>query len=259
MVSFQTDVEQNKGRRVSNEIELSSMITAVVKLSDAEVQERITKLCKLAQAVYWELAQLLNEVIRRKLYVSWGYASFDDYCGRGLGFTERKGFYLVSVFRAIQQTALTMDDIKGVEWNKLQKLSKLAKVGVLKEPNKAREWIDTAKKHTAKDLDEKVKEELRKPSNPNAPSPDEPLTVLSFGLYPEQAKNVEEALSRAKIIAESDSRGHLLDCVCLAFNAESWSTKQHNVVKLCKDIERIFNVRIAVVSASGEILYGDVK
>jgi len=65
-----------------------SCLSAVSKLSDRELLTRVTTLARRERETTLSILLHLNEVYRRRLYLSLGYRSLFDYCVRHLGYSR---------------------------------------------------------------------------------------------------------------------------------------------------------------------------
>ena len=87
-------------------------------------------------------------------------------------------------------------------------------------------------------------------------NPPETIHRITIGLYDEQFKNYERAMRAASALAESDKTGHLLDMICLEFNAQYASKEGGDRLKAIKRyvamMERVFGVRVIVIDPDSD-------
>ena len=84
--------------------------------------------------------------------------------------------------------------------------------------------------------------------------PQEPLTKLTFCVFPAQAENIQAALKVAEYEASSSSQGHLLDCICTEYLAGKADTGDavtdaaSRLARIIENIQRAFGVKLSVKS-----------
>lgn len=129
------------------------------------------------------------------------------------------------------------------------------------------EWVEKAKKLSAAQLAEEAKAYLqaRKEAEKTGTSVEkteevEKLATLSFKLFEGQLGTVNAALERAKELAHSDKKGHLLELICqdwLATNDAMRGDKKKNVASYLRKFEKLLGIRIVAIDTEAqEIICG---
>lgn len=87
----------------------ANIVTAVAKLSDADLLRRVTVLARRDRHVTVELIAHLAELDRRKLYRELGYGSLFSYCTEALGLSEHATFNRIEAARASRSYPAILD------------------------------------------------------------------------------------------------------------------------------------------------------
>lgn len=148
-----------------------------------------------------DLIELLQKIESEKIFIGLGYSSMHQYCVRGLTLTDAQAYSFIGVSRACAnvpelKAAISSGDIGANTAIKM--------VSVLnREPSKARQWIELAKKLPQKELEREVAK-----TNPDVPLREtiKPLSQnineVRFGLSHEY----ERKLTRCREIANQKRR-----------------------------------------------------
>jgi hypothetical protein len=135
-----------------------------------------------------------------------------------------------------------------------KELAPLAKVGGVTEKN-IDSWIKKAKLQPVHQFAQEVKA-AREAHVSGTTNPPETIHRITIGLYDEQFKNYERAMRAASVLAESDKTGHLLDMICLEFNAQYANKEGGDRLKAIKRyvamMERVFGVRVIVIDPDSD-------
>jgi len=241
---------------VPDEVDLES-------LSSEEVRDRARALYFASRVLNVALAETLDHIIKKSFYNDYGWNSFDEYCEKELGMPGRQGYTYVQIFRSLRDnTPLTKEEMGTISTTKANSLRKLADAGLLKDEDTAKEWLETAQDLSLEQVKEQVNQALETAvadKKTERPTPDHPVKILRFPLFAEQLAVWQEAEARARTIAESDKPGHLLACICTAFNAEAWDGRKESLSKLCLSLERTFGVKVIALEPGDDVrvLYGE--
>jgi len=246
--------------------ELLPGVPAVIDLtalSSDDLRARAKALYFASRVLNVALAETLDFIIEEKKYSDWGFDSFKEYCESEIGMPAPQAYEYVKIFRSLRDnTPLSNEQMGSISTTKANNLKKLADAGLLQEKEKADEWLEHAQDLTLKQVKEQVDRALETASldrDAPPPSPDHPVKILHFPLFPEQLDVWEQAQSRARTIAESDKPGHILTCICTAFNAEAWDGRQESLAKLCMTLERTFGIKLIAFEPGEDsrVLYGE--
>lgn len=237
------------------------------------IRGRIIELKNEIDNAYFELAMRLHQVWNggkdgKPMYLQWGFHSWNEYVEKELDFAIRKAQYLISIwswFGVEVGDQSIIEKIRPLGWTKVKEL-----VGVVSAAN-ADEWIEKAKSMSSTQLADEARSVLKakKEAGENDATKGEggekqekveKLHHISFGLYDGQLGTVTAALDRAKELAGSDKKGHLLELICqdwLATNDAMRGTKKANVSKFMRKFEKLLGIRIVAIDPEAkEILCG---
>lgn len=211
---------------------------------------------------YIAFSKLLWKAVNGKvndepLYQVWGYATFDDYAETELGMKRGKAYYLAQIWGELHVHAQIPEaKIAEIDWSHAKELAPLAKAGGVTTKN-VNEWVKKAKLQPVHQFAQEVK--AAKAAHVSGTSePPETVYRITFGLFEEQHKNFQIALEGAKQIAESEKMGHLIDCICLEFNAQYAGQKKIDRKKAIKRyvamMERALSVRCIVLDPDDDTI-----
>jgi hypothetical protein len=249
-------------------VEAEQTPAIVTQEESASIRKQLVELKTRVESTYLEIGRLLADVRDKvtaggkPLWKTWGFDTFDRYCEEELGFRERKGFYLLSVYKSTLEGPLTSKAVEKLGSTKALILAPLATKGIMTKDN-SEEWVEKAKESTTDELRSMVKlatEESAKraESGGKKQTAPEEIQIFRVGLYKDQWDNLQVALKKAEALTGSDKIPWLLDCVCLGFNSEAFSNKTEALDEICKRVERIFGVQIIAISAKeDEVVFGD--
>jgi hypothetical protein len=223
-----------------------------------KVRKRIVELKKLVEDSYFEIGELLYEVFYAGYWKGWEYESFKQYVMDELGFHERKAQYLINIYKnLVVKAQVEPEKLEGVGWSKAKEIATVV------DKDNADEWVERAKESTVTELVSDVREAKAERGESNTGGTVERSHRLSFTLFDSQNDNVEAALKLASQIAESEKRGHLLDCIATSFQANvlgdrGESKRVSEMMRVVESLERTFGVKIIVIDPkSQKPLYGE--
>ena len=204
----------------------------------------------------------------KQLWSYWGFASFDEYCEREMGFRQRKGYHLLSIYKQCVSGPIPKADFEEIGWSKASILAPLVSSGVITGENVHR-WMDKAKEKTYDELramtklaktksEEKANEDSANGVEGSAAKVPEEIHIVRIPLYKDQFENYQVAMKKAETITGSDKTAWLMDCICLHFNSEACTTKTDSLDVLCRRLEQVFSVKIIALSdESKQVVFGE--
>lgn len=202
----------------------------------------------------WDLAVALADAYQADKYRAWGYDSFREYVEKELDWHIRKAQIMVQLqewFKGIPPNIQTW--IKSLGWGKAKILMRVVTT------ENAAEWRNRIEGKTLAEIEEMLKEGRQQGEGGSGGSGEVSASVtkkMTFALYPDQHRNVEMALDKAKEMAESDKTGHCLDLICTEFLSTHAGVK--NVKDYLSSVEKAIGFRlIAYDKASDSVIYGD--
>lgn len=134
-----------------------ALIKPEQKIDDVyQLDEEINNLVRLGNELIMELSSRLYRIKEESLFETLGYDSFNAY-------TESKGLNMkttlarINVYRTlVVEGGYTVDEIKDISWNKLQRILPEVRGKSKKE---ADEWVEKARQLSRSDLDMEKREE----------------------------------------------------------------------------------------------------
>ena len=262
-----------------------------MKVNEAQaLRSEILELKGDIEKTYYRMGSKLKMVSQNTLedgvplWKSWGFGSFDEYCERELGFRERKAYYLLDVFSAVEKGAFTESDVERLGWTKAATLAPLVNKGIITTEN-ASDWMEKVDGKTFNEIREMstnarakaatVASDARRTATAKGLDPEKAVTdavgklkvdeviipskspetvhVFRVGLPTEQWNVWQNALQKAKEITGSDKDPWLMECIAQSFLAECLNGREDLLETLLSRIETAYAVKILAVRHSGEI------
>jgi hypothetical protein len=219
----------------------------------AEERRLILSLRDKADDAIWDLAVALVDIYDGDKYRAWGYDSWREYVERELDWHIRKAQVMVQLQKWFKEIPANIQTwIKSLGWGKAKILQRVVTT------ENAAEWRARIEGKTLAEIEEMIKEEREsggEGGTGGGESEPDVARSMSFKLFPDQYKNVEMALEKAKDLAESDKPGHCLDLIATEF-----LSTHAGMVKLkdyLANVEKVVGVRIvAYDQTADEIRYG---
>ncbi|MGE3680673.1 MAG: HNH endonuclease [Bdellovibrionales bacterium] len=113
---------------------------------------RALDLSRMHRSLEWEIVQILQEVERTKLYKRLGCSSLFTYCVQSLGFTEAVAYAFISVARK----SLQVNELKVALQEQKLSVSKAHRLVSALTVGNARELIEFAATHSAREIEREV-------------------------------------------------------------------------------------------------------
>lgn len=240
-----------------------------------EMEKEALRLKTQAEKSYLDLAEVLAGIrgeFRKAQSMAeakreFGFETFDGWVEGSFGWKRRKALYLIAVWEKLHVAqGIPKGKIAEIEWTKAAALSRLADSGHLTKEN-VDKWADRAKEMGVDKLETVVTKTIEakgtvvehSPGNGEVPVR-EIVHVVRLGLYDGQYKNWLQALKTAAKMLESDKLPHLVDMICLEFNATHHPAdvdREIGIARICARVEELFEVKLVVIDPkSSEVLHG---
>jgi hypothetical protein len=208
---------------------------------------------------YFRLGELLYEVHYGGYWQEWGYDDFDSYLMDEVGFHHRKGMYFISIYKKLLiEAQVPKEKLEGIGWSKAKEVARVA------TKENAEEWVEKARESTVTELVNEVREtKAEEAAGDTGEGKVERAYRQNFTLFESQMGNLEEALKVAGKVAESDKKGHLLDCICTSFLAnvmedQGEGRRVSEMMRHVQNIERVFGVKVIVMDPKRDKpIYGE--
>lgn len=217
-----------------------------------KISARIQELKGSMEDHAFEVARLLWIVHTNELWRDKGYESFKEYSEKEFNFAERAGQYLRLIWETfavkLADKPEALIEVRPVGW------TKAATIAPVVDKYNFKEWIDSAKVNTVKDLAGKVKEEKNKrkqgkdPKNPLG-KPKEPSQHLGCTLKGEQIENVMSAIDKAKKIGGTNKVNQALNLICVEYsNSNVFAGDPNaNIAEVFQRTANVFGVLVMVM------------
>lgn len=214
------------------------------------------------------LAKDLWSTYHRKLYVKWGFKTFDEYITKEVGISKDYARRMRRVFSVFVLKC-------GIRPNELDVIGRSKAHVLLPVVDKfnARNWLSTAKTSTYDELVTKVRaakaasvEEVSEPTEPDSPLPggDKPIKLSSsspravstkssefvrrtFRLPEDSDTILDEALAEAQRITKSASDGFNLTCIAQQFlqhRMTETGKKDGRLKWFMRNLEEVYGIRL---------------
>jgi hypothetical protein len=209
--------------------------------SPAAIRARIKLLKEITERCYMRLARDLWQCFQKKLYVGYGYSSFDDYVATEVGISKDRSYKLRRIFSVL----VLKCDIKPSEIQVAER-SRVEMILPFVDRKNARDWLNAAKTLPYKALKNRtvVEASRRRGARPSATKPDGPATTTPIRLACESPRTGEvpeaqefhqrtfrlpddsdtlltEALAVAQRVTGSHSDSFNLTCIAQQFLAHN--------------------------------------
>lgn len=229
----------------------------------ADLRTKVLGLRESIDKSRWEMAECMFKIHDESIYQHWGYNSYDQWVSVEMGMTVRTAQYLTAIYNWFMNEIgeklssadrnKMIDGIRKLGWTKARCL-----VGVTNKDN-VHDWIKKAEGMSSTELESEAKRELAKIQG-HDPGAVDNMTNMSFRVADEQRTIVENALSVAENIADSNKKGHLLSLICQDFVASNMAKKGAPEKARGKYLDRIgaqFGVSVvAVDKETGKVVHG---
>lgn len=208
--------------------------------SPEAIRERIKVFKAVTERAYMGLAKDLFNCFHRKLYIGYGFSTFDDYVASEVGISKDRSYKLRRIFSVL----VLKCNIPPTEVEKAERTRVEMILGVVNREN-ARGWLSDAKTMPYKRLRNKLAVERaeRQPKTPNATKPDRPDTTTpvrlacesprassegateyvtrTFRLPTDADTLLDEGLGIAQRVTKSHSENFNLACIIQQFLAHN--------------------------------------
>lgn len=210
-------------------------------LTDEEKNQRkrVVDLRKQISQTFLSFAKELTEVHSSKLYQKFGFKTWKQYVEEEVDFNVRKADYLVSIANWIKSLPNGGEQWVGsLGWTKAKELTQVV------DSNNFHEWKEKVAGLSYREIKDLLNKNSKKSetieTGDEVEGNNEELHKKIFSLYRPQLKNLNEALTKAKSIAETSKDGHALDLICTSFLSDNVDSK--DLSSILSKIEKIFDV-----------------
>ena len=220
---------------------------------------RIDALDQLRAATYLEEGSCLDwmgtvTVDGRKGYAQLGFETFAEYC-ESKGMKKRRAEYLIQVWRTVRDGKISADYANMLGWSKMRHVAKMIEVGVITEEN-TKKWQEDLKDKSHAEIEVIRKEVVNTMvASGKVPDPKDLRKLLVYMDLP-QYETVQEAIRRAKVVNGSDSLAWAMDCIAMAYLAETFNTRDDAINEILLRLERVFGGKAIFIPDSGSPEYG---
>lgn len=223
---------------------------------------------------YLHLGKDLYVAKHMEHYLKWGFSTWREYVESEPGISIKRDERLRKVWKTlVKGFGVSAKQLHGIGFSKA---SLLSKDGLLTKENLS-EWLAKARKLSFRELGKATKgtgkkkvrvEERDETDDEGKPTGktlvrvviddeggEEEFETISFTLPPEQRDVVEEAVSKAELLAGSAKRGHLLHLICTDFLAGNLGSDPKESARLkfhLANLEEAFGVKVMALPVGDE-------
>jgi hypothetical protein len=208
---------------------------------EAALRAEIITIKDSIESGFLVLARDLHEVFMAKMFVGWGFPTYESYIKTELDFSYRKAKFLTDIWQKVEELGLSHDKITKMGWSKAVELIKVL------TPDNADLWLEKAGGLSLAKLEAAVKDELNRTGNDTKPK----VNIMTFKLDAADAGIVGDALTEAKRIHDTDNDVLALSQICgewLIFKGKT--PVRTSIEDYIVFLERSFGVRLGVVNAA---------
>jgi len=239
---------------ITGNMEEPEILEEVLSDDESQKRDRVLFLSKQLSDSYWDLATLLRDIHDEKLFKKFGHKTWKSYIEKEVDFDVRTSEYFINIVNWAE--SLPTDGKMWAEqlgWTKAKELTKVV------DTSNFTAWMEKTKDKSTSEIINLVKgaekQNIIDDADSGDPERTEKAIKKNFQLFPAQYKNIEEALSRAKAISESDKDGHALDLICTSYMADNIDVS--NIGDYLKRIESALDCKIiALEKDASAIIYG---
>lgn len=224
---------------------------AQLQSGSGEIRNRLQELKTTIERTYLEMAELLNRVRQDKLFVEWGFDSFENYVEQELGYKRRKAFYILSVWRVLHgECGLTEEQLQAIDFSKAREIARVADQGNIAA------WLEKAGSMSARELADEVSKASSKVKGTKEPS-----YRWVCALTDDQREHVEATLDRAaEVIGKEKGKGAMLDLICMEFQSSALSKDNSDewLEWHLENLQRVLKVRLSAWRGD-EMIFGEKR
>jgi hypothetical protein len=260
MSKKKVESEQAQGAELTTLAVVGDGAVAVESVDAEAMLRRVQDLKARVEQDGWELSEALYAVYKGAVYQAQGYASWNDYVEQALEFQIRKAQYYVAIQEWVRTFAPDF-----VEWVRACGLAKARLMIGRFSTDEATLWRNRLDGKTYREMEALLKGvdpeegdggstggEGGSEGGEGGSGKGDTTTTLRFALYPDQLKNVQTALERAKVQAETDKDGHALDLICTDYLGSTAHLKDK--AAFLANAERALGLRIVAFKVAADDL-----
>jgi hypothetical protein len=255
--------KKEKGKKGKKDADIIPLLPGNSEESESEIQyehkeirKAVLNLKDKAEESYWDLSVALFDVHEHAYYQAWGYEHWKDYVDQEVGWNIRKVEFLLKLQKKfVDLPPNVVAWVKGLGWTKARMvISRIT-------PENVAEWRARIEGKTVAEIEKLLREMSESGEGGgggdggDGDAEEKPGRIVIAGVYPAQRKNIDAAFEQAKVVAQSDKKGHLLDCICTEFLSSQMATKDAR--EYYRSVERFTGSRILVYDPEEDkIVYG---
>lgn len=210
---------------------------------------------------YVKMGGLFYTILKNKMYLDWGYSSFNEYIENEVDYSTRKAHFLKRIWERFKvDLNVDTESLNTVGWTKSKEIAKIHdKDKREKVLNDAEKSITSDNKEdlTVNEL-EKTAKQLNKDEEEGDDADVRTLKQVTLNFYKNQKELFDKAIKKASDETDSEKRNYLLSMICLHYLSSSFGDQELNF--LLNQIEKSFGLRIlAFDEETGEMEYGDIE
>ena len=219
-------------------------VSKVAASREKIVREKLAEVKDGIETGYLDLSELLSEAYHKEFHLVWGFETFEKYCQAELDMAYRRAMYLVDIWDKVKSLDLPRTRVAKLGWSKMKEVA-----AVVTKKN-AEALLKKAENMTVKELKEHTRTMRRTDFGGKGGTRGPETKAWSFRLGESESKVVEDAITEAKKMMETDSVGVAIEGIC-----SEWLTYKggHPEAAALEDfisyLERMYPVKISFKAA----------
>ena len=244
------------------------------KKTPDEIRDDIAKRSAKIDQEYLFLGKDLYVAKHCEHYLKWGYSTWREYVESEANLSIKRDERLRKVWKTlVKGMGVTAKDLHDIGFSKA---SLICKDGLLTRKN-LKDWLEKARSSSFRELEKAVKTKgkrvkvktVEETDADGAPTgakkkvrvvttedgDEEEFESLSFSVTDDQREVIDEALTKAELLAESTRRGHLLHLICTDFLAGNLGEDPKERARLrfhLRNLEDAFGTKIMALPQGEE-------
>lgn len=196
-------------KKVLPDNDLVSIATEIAGLTKEGAMAAVSTLHDEANLNFIRMGGVLGRIQDENWYEP--YASFQEMAEQKFGILKRRAYYWVSIYKGLVESEVPFSKVAHIPWSKLKDI-----VNII-TPDTVDKWVKLAEECTSIQLQEHVKAHIA--ATKGLSDDDNVKTVISktFKLHADQKVNLESALEKAKVQADTESDAVALDMLCMHY------------------------------------------
>lgn len=228
---------------MARQVMIEAEETQVVSSSEALLRAKAKEAKENVDDNYVELSRVLYEIYHKKVFMNWGFISFQDYIDTELDFEYRKSMYLIDIWGHAKHLEISPERMKAIGWTKIREIVRVA------DTSNIEYWLTQAENLKCSELIALIKE--YKSTGKVKSTLD--LVNFSFKLDQADVTTVNLALDEAMRLVSTSSISKALVMICTEWVMEKNIVPlKVDMAKMLDYLEEAYGVKLTVAEKKKE-------